>query len=161
ADDARVRTAGDGTDFLQSPLVRQPQGPGPGVGATSAEHAPTLDPTGAPAPPRIGRYRVVRLLGAGGMGVVYEAEQTEPGRRQVALKLIRPGLGSKQILARFEAERQALALMDHPHIARVLDADTTETGRPYFVMELVQGVPLTAFCDQHRLTPRQRLELFV
>ena len=95
------------------------------------------------------------------MGVVFLAEQAQPVRRQVALKVIRPGMDTRQVLARFEAERQALALMDHPNIAKVLDAGTTETGRPYFVMELVQGVPITRYCDEHRLTPRQRLELFV
>src|SRR5262249_13859107 len=82
-------------------------------------------------------------------------------RRRVALKLIRPGMDSRQVIARFEAERQALALMDHPNIARVLDAGATETGRPYFVMELVKGVPITAYCDENRLTPRERLELFI
>ena len=81
-------------------------------------------------------------------------------RRTVALKLIKPGMDSRQVIARFEAERQALAIMDHPNIARVFDAGTTDAGRPYFVMELVDGVPITAFCDEHRLTPRQRLELF-
>ena len=95
------------------------------------------------------------------MGSVYLAEQVEPVRRTVALKLIKPGMDSRQVLARFEAERQALALMDHPYIARVFDAGTTATGRPYFVMELVKGVPITQFCDERRLTPRERLELFI
>jgi eukaryotic-like serine/threonine-protein kinase len=95
------------------------------------------------------------------MGDVWMAEQQEPVRRLVALKLIKPGLDSGQVLARFEAERQALALMDHPHIARVLDADTTASGRPYFVMELVKGIPITQYCDEQKLSPRQRLELFV
>jgi eukaryotic-like serine/threonine-protein kinase len=115
----------------------------------------------APPLPGVGRYRLLRVLGEGGMGTVYEAEQQEPVKRRVALKVLKPGLGSKEVVARFEAERQALALMDHPHIARVLDADATEAGRPYFVMELVRGVPITAFCDEHRLTVRQRLELVV
>jgi WD40 repeat protein/serine/threonine protein kinase len=109
----------------------------------------------------IGPYRLVRELGEGGMGTVWLAEQQEPVQRTVALKVIKPGMDSRQIIARFEAERQALALMDHPNIARVFDAGTTANGRPYFVMELVQGVPLTRYCDEHRLTPRQRLELFV
>jgi tetratricopeptide (TPR) repeat protein/serine/threonine protein kinase len=109
----------------------------------------------------IGPYRLLRQIGEGGMGAVFLAEQTEPVRRQVALKIIKPGMDSKQVIARFEAERQALALMDHPNIARVLDAGTTASGRPYFVMELVKGVPFTRYCDEHRLTPRQRLELFV
>jgi serine/threonine protein kinase/WD40 repeat protein len=109
----------------------------------------------------IGPYKLLQQLGEGGFGVVFLAEQQEPVRRQVALKIIKPGLDSKPVLARFEQERQALALMDHPSIARVLDGGTTESGRPYFVMELVKGVPITAFCDQNRLTPRERLELFV
>src|SRR5262249_20883386 len=94
-------------------------------------------------------------------GTVWLAQQTEPVRRLVALKLIKAGLDSAPVLARFEAERQALALMDHPHIARVLDGGTTAAGRAYLVMGLVQGVPVTRFCDQHPLTPRQRLELFL
>src|SRR5262249_10532968 len=109
----------------------------------------------------VGPYTLVRQLGQGGMGVVFLAEQAQPVQRQVALKITRPGMDSHQVLARFEAERQALALMDHPNIARVLDAGTTRTGRSYFVMELVQGVPITCYCDEHRLTPRQRLGLFV
>ena len=95
------------------------------------------------------------------MGAVFMAEQEEPVRRKVALKIIKPGMDSRQVIARFEAERQALALMDHPNIARVLDAGTTDTGRPYFVMELVHGVPITEYCDDNQLTPRERLELFV
>ena len=95
------------------------------------------------------------------MGVVYMAEQEKPVRRRVALKIIKPGMDTEQVIARFEAERQALAMMDHPNIARVLDAGTTDTGRPYFVMELVHGVPITEYCDQARLTPRERLELFI
>ena len=95
------------------------------------------------------------------MGVVYMAEQAEPVRRKVALKIIKPGMDSAQVIARFEAERQALALMDHPNIARVLDAGTTDTGRPYFVMELVKGVPITEYCDRNQLSLKERLELFV
>jgi serine/threonine protein kinase len=110
---------------------------------------------------RIGPYKLLQQIGEGGMGVVYMAEQTEPVRRRVALKIIKPGMDSAQVIARFEAERQALALMDHPNIAKVLDAGTTESGRPYFVMELVKGVPITRFCDDNQLTPRERLELFV
>jgi serine/threonine protein kinase len=108
-----------------------------------------------------GRYKLEELLGEGGMGAVWMAQQTEPVRRLVAVKVVKAGMDSKQVLARFEAERQALALMDHPNIARVLDAGTTAAGRPYFVMELVKGVPITRYCDERRLTPRQRLELFV
>ena len=95
------------------------------------------------------------------MGVVYMAEQTHPIRRKVALKIIKPGMDSRQVIARFEAERQALAMMDHPNIAKVLDAGATATGRPYFVMELVKGMPITEYCDQAQLTPRERLELLV
>jgi serine/threonine protein kinase/tetratricopeptide (TPR) repeat protein len=109
----------------------------------------------------IGPYRLLRQIGEGGMGVVFLAEQERPVRRRVALKIIRAGMGSAQVIARLEAERQALALMDHPNIAKFLDAGATEAGCPYFVMELVEGVPITAFCDEHRLTPRQRLGLFV
>ncbi len=110
---------------------------------------------------RIGPYKLLQQIGEGGMGVVWMAEQQEPVRRRVALKVIKPGLDSAQVLARFEAERQALALMDHPHIAKVLDAGATATGRPYFVMELVKGVPITKFCDQGHISPRERLELFI
>ncbi len=109
----------------------------------------------------VGPYKLLQQIGEGGMGAVYMAEQTEPVRRRVALKIIKPGMDSRQVIARFEAERQALAMMDHQNIARVLDAGTTESGRPYFVMELVHGVPVTQFCDENHLTPRQRLELFV
>jgi tetratricopeptide (TPR) repeat protein/serine/threonine protein kinase len=109
----------------------------------------------------IGPYKLVEEIGEGGMGSVWMAQQTEPVKRLVALKLIKPGMDSKQVLARFEAERQVLALMDHPHIAKVHDGGSTDSGRPYFVMELVKGVPLTKYCDERRLTPRQRLELFV
>ena len=108
----------------------------------------------------IGPYRLIRLLGEGGFGEVHEAEQLHPIRRRVALKLIRPGMESRDILARFETERQALALMDHPHIARVHDAGTSERGLPYFVMELVEGVPVTEYCNRHRLTVRERLDVF-
>jgi serine/threonine protein kinase len=108
----------------------------------------------------IGPYKLVEQIGEGGMGTVWMAQQTEPVKRLVALKLVKPGMDSKQVIARFEAERQALALMDHPNIAKVLDAGTTEAGRPFFVMELVRGVPVTDFCDRAALTTRQRLELF-
>ena len=107
-----------------------------------------------------GRYKVRQEIGEGGMGSVYLAEQTHPVRRQVALKLIKPGMDSRTVLARFESERQALALMDHPNIAKVLDAGATDQGRPFFVMELVKGIPLTDYCDQHRLDLPARLSLF-
>src|SRR5215472_1509509 len=100
-------------------------------------------------------------IGEGGMGLVFVAEQQQPVRRKVALKVIKPGMDTRQVIARFEAERQALAMMDHPHIAKVHDGGTTAEGRPYFVMELVKGTPITDYCDQHRLTTRQRLALFV
>jgi serine/threonine protein kinase/WD40 repeat protein len=108
-----------------------------------------------------GRYKLVEKIGEGGMGAVWVAQQTEPVKRAVAVKLIKAGMDSKAVLARFEAERQALALMDHPNIARVLDGGATPDGQPFFVMELVKGVPITHFCDARKLTPRQRLELFV
>jgi eukaryotic-like serine/threonine-protein kinase len=109
----------------------------------------------------IGSYKLLQQIGEGGMGVVFMAEQTQPVQRRVALKVIKAGMDTRQVIARFEAERQALALMNHPNIARVLDGGATEHGRPYFVMELVNGVPITAYCDEHHLTPKQRLELFV
>jgi serine/threonine protein kinase len=109
---------------------------------------------------QIGPYKLLQRLGEGGMGVVYMAEQTQPVQRRVALKIIKPGMDTRQVIARFEAERQALAMMDHPNIARVLDAGTTDGGRPYFAMELVKGIPITKYCDEHRLTVTQRLELF-
>jgi WD40 repeat protein/serine/threonine protein kinase len=108
----------------------------------------------------IGPYKVLQLIGEGGFGAVYMAEQEQPIRRRVALKLIKLGMDTKQVIARFEAERQALAMMEHPNIARVLDAGATETGRPYFVMELVRGVSITEYCDENRLSTRERLELF-
>ena len=137
---------------------------------TPAHHEPTAlqatAPSAPPDPPRekpgdhIGRYKLLELIAEGGMGRVWVAEQIEPLRRQVALKVIKIGMDTRQVIARFEAERQALALMDHPNIAKVLDAGATATGRPYFVMELVQGIPITTYCDQHTLPTRDRLELF-
>ncbi len=109
----------------------------------------------------IGPYKLLEQIGEGGMGLVFMAEQSRPVRRRVALKVIKPGMDTRQVVVRFEAERQALALMDHPNIAKIHDAGTTASGRPYFVMELVRGVPITEFCDQRRFTTRQRLELFV
>ena len=110
---------------------------------------------------RIGRYKLLQQIGEGGMGVVYMAEQEDPVRRRVALKIIKLGMDTRQVVARFEAERQALAMMDHPNIARVLDGGTTESGRPYFVMELVQGVSIIEFCDKARLSAKERLDLFL
>ena len=117
--------------------------------------------TGEKVGSRVGRYRLLRQLGEGGCGEVYLAEQEEPVRRRVALKVIKLGMATKNVIGRFEVERQALALMDHPNIAKVLDAGATEQGRPYFVMELVGGVKITTFCDEHQLEARQRLDLFI
>ncbi|MBL8890579.1 MAG: serine/threonine protein kinase [Planctomycetaceae bacterium] len=108
-----------------------------------------------------GKYKLIEVIGQGGMGSVYLAEQTQPVRRLVAVKVVKSGMDSRAVLARFEAERQALAIMDHPNIAKVLDAGATDLGQPYFVMELVKGTPITQFCDEKRLTPQQRLELFL
>jgi serine/threonine protein kinase/Tfp pilus assembly protein PilF len=123
---------------------------------------PTMDQSDRQGPGMvIGPYKLLQPIGEGGMGTVYMAEQTQPVRRTVALKLIKAGMDSRQVLARFGAERQALALMDHPNIAMVFDAGTTDTGRPYFVTELVKGIPITRFCDERRLTTRERLELAI
>jgi WD40 repeat protein/serine/threonine protein kinase len=141
----RAHEQADG--FLESPApaLSAPDGP------SSAEVPGTA----------IGLYKLLEQIGEGGMGIVYLAEQTQPVRRRVALKLIKPGMDTRQVIARFEAERQALALMDHPNIARVFDAGATESGRPYFVMELVRGVPITDYCDRERLPIPKRLDLFV
>jgi serine/threonine protein kinase len=147
-------------DFLQQPAIE--------AGLTSdAAAGRWLHPDDIAAAPlegpgtRIGSYKLLQQIGEGGMGVVFMAEQQEPVRRMVALKVIKAGMDSAQVIARFEAERQALALMDHPNIAKVFDAGTTSGGRPYFVMELVKGIPITHYCDEQRLSPRERLELFV
>jgi eukaryotic-like serine/threonine-protein kinase len=132
------------------------QAPAPGLVATTPERPLTEGPG-----TRIGPYKLLQQIGEGGMGIVYMAEQEIPVKRRVALKIIKPGLDSASVIARFEAERQALAMMDHQNIARVFDAGTTVSGRPYFVMELVHGIPITKFCDDARLTPRERLDLFV
>jgi WD40 repeat protein len=118
-------------------------------------------PAGETAGVRIGRYKLLEKIGEGGCGVVWMAEQSEPVRRRVALKVIKLGMDTRAVIARFEAERQALAMMDHPHIAKVHDAGTTDTGRPYFVMELVRGIPITRFCDEEGLPTARRLELFI
>jgi eukaryotic-like serine/threonine-protein kinase len=128
-----------------------------------AENMPVPARTPSPEPPGtvIGRYKLLQKIGEGGMGVVYMAEQEEPVRRRVALKIIKLGMDTQQVVARFEAERQALALMDHPNIAKVLDGGATDTGRPFFVMELVQGVPITEFCDKNLLGAQERIKLFI
>jgi tetratricopeptide (TPR) repeat protein len=135
--------------------------------AMESEHHPP-ERTGAYTPAEeaigtvvAGRYKLLEQIGEGGMGTVWVAEQTQPVRRKVALKLVKAGMDSKAVLSRFEQERQALALMDHPNIARILDAGTTESGRPFFAMEYVKGIPLTRYCDEARLTVRERLALFV
>jgi serine/threonine protein kinase/tetratricopeptide (TPR) repeat protein len=120
-----------------------------------------VDPTARVGSILAGKYKLIEEIGEGGMGSVYMAQQTEPVKRAVAVKVIKAGMDSRAVLARFEAERQALAMMDHPNIAKVLDAGTTQGGGPFFVMELVKGKPITRYCDEHKLTPRQRLELFV
>jgi len=133
--------------------------------APPASENPTLSRAGGPrgqaVPARIGPYRLLRVIGEGGMGIVYEAEQETPVRRKVALKLIKWGMDTREVIARFESERQALALMNHPNIAGVYEAGATEQGRPYFAMEYVQGIPITEYCDKHRLGIRERLRLFI
>ncbi len=132
----------------------------PGAGVESTATLPPASPGFEKEGDRIGRYKLLQRLGEGGCGIVYMAEQLEPVRRRVALKIIKIGMDTRQVIARFEAERQALALMDHPNIAKVLDGGATATGRPYFAMELVKGIPITRFCDEHKLDTNQRLGLF-
>jgi serine/threonine protein kinase len=129
----------------------------PAPGPTAAEECPPGEGPGTV----IGPYKLLEQIGEGGFGIVFMAEQHRPVRRKVALKVLKPGMDTRQVVARFEAERQALALMDHPNIARIFDGGETASGRPYFVMELVRGIPITEFCDQDHLPVRQRLELFV
>jgi eukaryotic-like serine/threonine-protein kinase len=140
--------------FLENPAAQTATTGGP---QDVAETASSGEAPGA----MVGPYKLIEQIGEGGMGAVWLAQQTEPVKRLVAVKLIKAGMDSKQVIARFDAERQALALMDHAHIARVLEAGTTDAGRPYFVMDLVKGMPITRYCDDHHLTPRQRLELFI
>ena len=144
---SELATAEDRSDGADFTLARAPQADRPGGSGVGQVIA--------------GRYTLLEVLGEGGMGTVYRAGQTQPVKRQVALKLIKVGMDSRAVLARFDAERQALALMDHPNIARVYDGGTTEAGQPFFVMELVSGEPITEYCDQQRLPVRARLELFV
>src|SRR5262249_9398624 len=131
--------------------------PAPTAREGTIDYQSPIDGPGA----TIGNYKLLQQIGEGGFGVVFMAEQQEPVRRKVALKIIKPGMDTREVIARFESERQALAMMDHQNIAKVLDGGTTGGGRPFFVMELVHGIPLTQFCDEHRLTPRARLELFI
>jgi serine/threonine protein kinase/tetratricopeptide (TPR) repeat protein len=156
--DALLRSAAPGEGLADEPAREQ--------GATH-DVAPGrwIDPAAVSlaedAGSRIGPFKLLQKLGEGGMGTVFLAEQLQPVQRRVALKIIKAGMDSARVVARFEAERQALAMMDHPNIAKVLDAGTTDSGRPYFVMDLVKGIPITRFCDQEHLTPKERLELFI
>jgi serine/threonine protein kinase len=143
---------------LPEPIIDAPAGP---EEATLKLEVSDDDLTDEAVGRKIGRYKILEKIGEGGCGMVYVAEQTEPVRRRVALKVIKLGMDTKQVVARFEAERQALAMMDHPNIAKVLDAGATGTGRPYFVMELVRGIRITEYCDQQQLTTNQRLNLFI
>jgi serine/threonine protein kinase/Flp pilus assembly protein TadD len=151
--DALLAAADQAGSFMQGPVTS------PYAGSNSPTSA--MESVAEGPGTVIGPYKLLQKIGEGGMGVVFIAEQTRPVQRTVALKIIKPGMDSRQVIARFEAERQALALMDHPNIARVLDAGATETGRPYFVMELVKGMAITQFADERQLTPRERLELFL
>jgi eukaryotic-like serine/threonine-protein kinase len=149
--EALLQASDEAGDFLEAPP------PAAGPGPTLVVSAPVTEKPGD----IIGRYKIREKLGEGGCGVVYVAEQAEPVRRRVALKIIKLGMDTRSVIARFEAERQALAMMDHPNIARVLDAGTTETGRPYFVMELVRGIRITEYCDQNNLNTTHRLNLCI
>jgi serine/threonine protein kinase/tetratricopeptide (TPR) repeat protein len=155
AADAELRNRVD--QLLEAHRQNSPIGRESGNGASGSDSSVLTEGAGT----SIGPYRLLERIGEGGFGIVYMAEQQRPVRRKVALKIIKPGMDSRLVVARFEAERQALALMDHPNIAQVFDGGATATGRPYFVMELVRGIPITEFCDQNRLTVRQRVELFV
>jgi serine/threonine protein kinase len=157
--EALLRAHDAAGSFLAHPPVAGPDatvGHDPGNGPTADRPAANESPGEV-----IGPYKLLDRIGEGGFGVVYLAEQTHPVRRKVALKVLKPGMDTKQVVARFEAERQALAILDHPNIARVFDGGSTPAGRPYFVMELVKGVPITDYCDQNHLSPRPRLELFL
>jgi WD40 repeat protein/serine/threonine protein kinase len=144
-----LRSAGEAGSFIERPVQD--------IRSALTIDRPLVERPGT----TIGPYKLLQQIGEGGMGVVFMAEQMHPVRRTVALKIIKPGMDTRQVVARFEAERQALALMDHPNIAKVLDAGTTEAGRPYFVMEMVKGVPITKYCDDKRLTLAERLQLFM
>src|SRR5881394_144368 len=151
---------GLGADLSVPP--KSAQGAPPAQAAELGEHSPVVvTPVTEKPGDRIGRYKLLQQIGEGGMGIVYMAEQEEPIRRRVALKVIKLGMDTRDVVARFEAERQALALMDHPNIARIFDGGATESGRSYFVMELVRGLPVTTYCDEHRLTVRERMDLFI
>src|SRR5262245_47182156 len=138
-----------------------PEQQGPADGPARPGPTESYRPPGEGVGARIGPYKLLQQIGEGGFGVVYMAEQDQPVHRRVAFKIIKPGMDSAQVIARFEAERQALALMDHLNIAKLFDAGATEAGRPFFVMELVHGVSLTKYCDDGHLTVRERVALFV
>ncbi len=161
---ARVEALLQASDAAQTFLERPIGRPRPAAGETAATvkvgFSELLPATEGPGT-KIGRYKLLQQIGEGGCGTVFMAEQEEPVRRRVALKVIKLGMDTKSVIARFEAERQALALMDHPNIARVLDAGATDSGRPFFVMELVRGIPITRYCDENKLDTRQRLDLFI
>src|SRR5882757_1396085 len=146
--DELFRASDQASRFLESPVLDL---------AATTDQRPISEQPGTV----IGPYKLLQQIGEGGMGVVFMAEQTEPIQRTVALKIIKPGMDTRQVIARFEAERQAVAMMDHPNIAKVLEAGTTEQSRPYFVMELVKGVPITKYCDEKHLSVRARLGLFI
>jgi len=167
ADDAALRLHVEALLGVHEKALTFLEAPAHGLDASALEGeiaGATARISGSPAEKvgdRIGRYKLLQQIGEGGCGVVYMAEQEEPVRRRVALKVIKLGMDTKEVVARFEAERQALALMDHPNIAKVLDAGATETGRPYFVMELVRGIKITHYCDENILSTEARLDLFI
>ncbi|MHC4677182.1 MAG: serine/threonine protein kinase, partial [Planctomycetota bacterium] len=145
--EALLKAHEEAGDFLKPPAIGSD---------VTLDSSPVIEGPGT----KIGHYELLELIGEGGMGLVYLAEQKEPVRRKVVLKIVKPGMDSKQVIARFEAERQVLAILDHPSIAHVFDAGTTETGRPYFVMEYVKGLSITRYCDEKKLSIEQRLRLF-
>ena len=153
--DALLAAHEEAGEFLESPTGEGAQAAAREIADQASSDQPEVPGT------QIGPYKILQLIGEGGFGVVYMADQVEPIRRRVALKVIKPGMDTREVIARFEAERQALAMMDHPNVAKVLDAGATDSGRPYFVMELVKGVPITEYCDTNLLTTRERLELFM
>jgi parvulin-like peptidyl-prolyl isomerase/tetratricopeptide (TPR) repeat protein len=168
----QISTPAERASFLDSACKDDPELRGQVESLLEAHHEagdflcetiklPPIDSVTEPRGALIGRYKLLEKIGEGGFGVVYMAEQQEPVQRKVALKIIKAGMDTQEVIARFAAERQALALMDHPNIAKVLDAGATETGRPYFVMELVRGIPITDYCDEKRLSTAERLRLFI
>jgi serine/threonine protein kinase/tetratricopeptide (TPR) repeat protein len=155
-----LRAQEQAVGFMEAPTVQRGGGEGGGAGPSAAIAAIAAGLGGELEGQMIGRYKLLQLIGQGGFGSVWMAEQREPVKRRVALKIIKLGMDTRQVIARFEAERQALAMMDHPNIARVLDAGASDTGRPYFVMEYIKGVPILEYCNREKLSTRARLELF-